>query len=65
MTIIDLLEKMKKTLEDQRKNLANEMVQGRISDFNQYQKNVGIAEGLKIAENTIDDVFKKLNREDE
>lgn len=41
------------------------MIEGRISDFNQYQKNVGIAEGLKRSINTIDDVFKKLNREDE
>tara|TARA_R110000824_G_scaffold161859_2_gene337365 strand:+ start:1113 stop:1238 length:126 start_codon:yes stop_codon:yes gene_type:complete len=41
------------------------MIEGRISDFSQYQKNVGIAEGLTLAQSTIDDVFKKLDREDE
>tara|TARA_R100000656_G_scaffold124755_1_gene103730 strand:+ start:3008 stop:3133 length:126 start_codon:yes stop_codon:yes gene_type:complete len=41
------------------------MIQGRISDFNQYHKNVGIAEGLKRAQGTIDDVMKKLDEEDD
>lgn len=52
-------------METQKRALANEMIQGRISDFNKYQKNVGIAEGLTVAQSTIDDVLKKLDREDE
>ena len=55
----------KESLEQKRKNLANELIEGRASDFAQYQKNVGIGEGLKLAINDIDDIFKKLNREDE
>jgi len=41
------------------------MVQGRISDFGTYQKNVGIAEGLEQASEIINETLKKLNEEDE
>jgi|TARA_R100001460_G_scaffold96085_3_gene138426 hypothetical protein len=41
------------------------MIEGRISDFAQYQKTVGIAEGLKQATIEIDRVYKQLDREDE
>mgnify|MGYP003125942691 FL=1 len=40
------------------------MVDGRISDFNQYHRNVGIAEGLEQSLEIIDETLKKLNEED-
>ena len=39
------------------------MVLGRMSDHIQYQKAVGIAEGLEQASETIDETLKKLNEE--
>jgi|TARA_R100000781_G_scaffold62467_1_gene39662 hypothetical protein len=41
------------------------MVEGRMSDFNTYSKNVGISEGLEQACEIIDEMIKKLNEEDE
>lgn len=41
------------------------MVEGRMSDFQAYQKNVGIAEGLEQACEIIDEVVKTLDEEDE
>jgi len=41
------------------------MVDGRMSDFNSYQKNVGIAEGLMQASEVISTTIKQLNEEDE
>ena len=40
------------------------MIEGRISDFESYQKHVGIAEGLTQASEIIDDTMKKLDKED-
>jgi hypothetical protein len=50
---------------DQKKTIASEMVEGRMSDFQAYQKNVGIAEGLEQACEIIDEVVKTLDEEDE
>tara|TARA_R100000935_G_scaffold58391_1_gene95213 strand:+ start:315 stop:440 length:126 start_codon:yes stop_codon:yes gene_type:complete len=41
------------------------MVGGRMSDFQTYQKNVGVAEGLEQACEIIDEMMKKLNEGDE
>ena len=41
------------------------MVEGRMSDFQSYQKNVGIAEGLEQACEIIDEVVKTLDEGDE
>ncbi len=41
------------------------LVQGRISDFESYQKNVGIAKGLEQASEVINETLNKLNEEDE
>jgi|TARA_X000001036_G_C20680542_1_gene805782 hypothetical protein len=41
------------------------MVEGRMSDFQSYSKNVGIAEGLEQACALIDETMKKMNQEDE
>jgi len=41
------------------------MVEGRMSDFNTYSKNVGISEGLEQAGEIIDEMIKNINEEDE
>jgi len=41
------------------------LIQGRVSDFESYQKNVGIAEGLEQASEVINETLNKLNEEDE
>jgi len=41
------------------------MLRGRMSDFEAYQKNVGIAEGLEQAADVIHDTIRTLNEEDE
>tara|TARA_R100001086_G_C11674834_1_gene213958 strand:- start:302 stop:427 length:126 start_codon:yes stop_codon:yes gene_type:complete len=40
------------------------MVDGRMTDFNAYQKNVGIAEGLMQASEVIRETMKNINEED-
>lgn len=56
---------MKTKLQTRKKQLSEEMIEGRISDLNHYHKNVGIAEGLMIAQDVIDDTLKKMDEEDE
>lgn len=41
------------------------MVEGRMSDFQSYSRNVGYAEGLEAACEIIDETLKKLDEEDE
>tara|TARA_R100000664_G_scaffold11944_1_gene19214 strand:- start:7395 stop:7520 length:126 start_codon:yes stop_codon:yes gene_type:complete len=41
------------------------MVSGRMTDFNGYTRNVGVAEGLQQACDIIDEFIKKLDEEDE
>lgn len=64
MTTSDLLQQIRKNLEKRRLEIAESMVDGRLSDFNAYQKNVGIAEGLMQASEVIRETLKKLNEED-
>ena len=40
------------------------MVDGQMTDFNAYQKNVGIAEGLMQASEVIRETMKNINEED-
>jgi|TARA_R100001460_G_C3495466_1_gene169794 hypothetical protein len=40
------------------------LIQGRVSDFESYQKNVGIAEGLEQASEIIGETLKKLEEDD-
>jgi|TARA_R110000803_G_scaffold50153_1_gene104157 hypothetical protein len=40
------------------------MIEGRISDFQSYQKHIGIAEGLQQASEIIDATLKNLDEED-
>tara|TARA_R110002020_G_scaffold260908_1_gene475265 strand:- start:1513 stop:1638 length:126 start_codon:yes stop_codon:yes gene_type:complete len=41
------------------------MIEGRETDFNSYQKDVGIAQGLENACVIIDDTLNKLDEGDE
>ena len=65
MTVTDLLNQIKKNLKERRLEIAERLVQGRVSDFEAYQKNVGIAEGLQQASEVINETLNKLNEEDE
>ena len=65
MPVTDLLNQIKKNLKERRLEIAESLVQGRISDFESYQKNVGIAEGLEQASEVINETLNKLNEEDE
>ena len=64
MTISDLLQQIRKNLDKQRLEIAESMVDGRMSDFNTYQKNVGISEGLMQASEIIRETIKNINEED-
>jgi hypothetical protein len=64
MTINDLLQQIRKNLEKRRLEIAEGMVDGRMTDFNAYQKNVGIAEGLMQASEVIRETMKNINEED-
>jgi len=64
MTITDLLQRIKKNLEKERSAIAEKMVLGRETDFQSYQKDVGIAEGLSQASDIISDTMKTINEED-
>ena len=41
------------------------MIEGRVSEFESYNKHVGIAEGLEQASEIINETMKKLDKEDE
>ena len=56
---------IKKNLKEKKSTIANDMGEGRMSDFSLYQKNVGIAEGLEQASEIIDETLKQLDEEDE
>ena len=64
MTTSDLLQQIRKNLEKRRLEIAEGMVDGRMTDINAYHKNVGIAEGLMQASEVIRETLKSLNEED-
>jgi hypothetical protein len=64
MTTSDLLQQIRKNLEKRRLEIAEGMVDGRMTDINAYHKNVGIAEGLMQASEVIRETLKNLNEED-
>lgn len=41
------------------------MIDGRLSDFQSYQKNVGIAQGIDLSCAVIDETIKQINIGDE
>tara|TARA_R110000823_G_scaffold301350_1_gene422279 strand:- start:3412 stop:3609 length:198 start_codon:yes stop_codon:yes gene_type:complete len=65
MTVTDLLKTIKDLIRKQKAAIANDMVEGRMTDFSAYHKNVGVAEGLEQACEIIDDMMKKLNEGDD
>jgi len=64
MTVSDLLQQIRKNLETKRLEIADGMASGRMSDFEAYQRNVGIAEGLMQASEIIRQTIKDLNEKD-
>ena len=51
-------------METERTAIAEKMVLGRETDFQSYQKDVGIAEGLSQASDIINETMKTINEED-
>ena len=64
MTVNDLLRTIKSQLTSKKVDVSNLMVEGRMTDFHTYQRSVGIAEGLEIAKEIIDETTKQLDKED-
>ena len=64
MTVTDLLNRIKKNLKEKRLEIADSLVQGRVSDFGSYQKSVGIAEGLEQASEIINETLNKLEEDE-
>ena len=60
----ELLQKIKKNLKEKKLEIAESMIEGRISDFESYQRNVGIAEGLQQASEIIDETLNKLEKDE-
>ena len=65
ITVTDLLNTIKAQLKNQKAEIANGMVEGRMNDFQMYRKHIGIAEGLEMACGVIDETFTQLDKEDE
>ena len=65
MTVTDLLHLIKANLRKEKTAVANNMVEGRMSDFQSYSRNVGFAEGLETACELIDATLKQLDEKDE
>jgi hypothetical protein len=65
MNTIELLKIINKNLRDKKTAIAEKMIEGRETDFNSYQKDVGIAQGLEDACVIIDDTLKTLDEGDE
>jgi CRISPR/Cas system-associated endonuclease Cas1 len=64
MTVTELLQKIKKNLKEKKLEIAESMIEGRLSDFESYQRNVGIAEGLQQASEIIDETLNKLEKDE-
>ena len=65
MNTTDLFNQIKKNLQKKKLQIATDMVDGRMSDFNSYHKYVGLAQGLEDACGVIDDTLKQINEGDE
>ena len=51
-------------LKEKKLEIAESMIEGRLSDFESYQRNVGIAEGLQQASEIIDETLNKLEKDE-
>jgi len=56
---------IKKNLREKKSAIAEKTIEGRISDFQLYQKDVGVAQGLEDACVIIDETLNKLDEGDE
>jgi CRISPR/Cas system-associated endonuclease Cas1 len=65
MNTIELLKKIKLNLREKKSAIAEKMIEGRISDFQSYSRDVGIAQGLEDACVIIDETLNKLDEGDE
>jgi len=65
MNTMELLKKIKKNLREKKSALAEKMIEGRETDFQSYQKDVGIAQGLEDACAIIDKTLTDLDQGDE
>tara|TARA_R110000796_G_scaffold85570_1_gene185608 strand:- start:1778 stop:1975 length:198 start_codon:yes stop_codon:yes gene_type:complete len=65
MNTIELLKKIKSNLREKKSAIAEKMIEGRVSDFQSYQKDVGIAQGLEDACVIIDETLTSLDEGDE
>ena len=65
MPVKELLEKIKKELLARKNQIATEIVDGRMSDFTHYQKSVGVSEGLHLAAEILDEISKKIEKEED
>lgn len=63
MNTIELLNLIKKKLKEKKAEIAFDMVEGRMTDFNQYHKNVGMSEGLEVSSEIIDETIKQIDKE--
>ena len=52
-------------MREKKSALAEKMIEGRETDYQSYQKDVGIAQGLEDACAMIDETLIKLDREDD
>ena len=64
MTTVELLKAIKRNLREKKSAIAEKMIEGRESDFESYQKDVGVAQGLEDACVIIDETLKQLDEED-
>tara|TARA_R110000765_G_scaffold199036_1_gene304612 strand:- start:1799 stop:1996 length:198 start_codon:yes stop_codon:yes gene_type:complete len=65
MNTMELLKKIKKNLREKKSAIAEKMIEGRETDFQSYQKDVGIAQGLEDACAMIDETLNKLDEGDD
>ena len=65
MNTMDILSLIKKNLQKNRAEIAETMIDGRLSHFQSYQKNVGIAQGIDLSCSVIDETIKQINIGDE
>ena len=64
MNTVELLKKIKKNLREKKTAIAEKMIEGRETDFQSYQKDVGLAQGLELACDIIDETLTKIDEED-
>lgn len=61
MNTTDILSLIKKNLQKKKTEIANDMIDGRMSDFQSYQKYVGVAQGIDLSCQSIDETIKQIN----